>query len=259
ELLENTAPGFWAFLGLAICILVGISLALRILFICALRNGRISRLRRFKRLGHVGSPQSSRQIHSEYQMRLKAHQEKTRHEVESIGLFIVIFLVTVFAFYQVGAWDIKTGSSASKVADKIEANYDLVEVEWGPSIQGRKFMSPDDETLSLDISGDSVTFKDSAGKNVDMAPYKRLTETEVITYIKKSTVLENPVLDTPKGWQKMPSLKDMEGTATDPLLTVKGTMSGQVVTVNIASKDGVLTSTLAENSGRGFEADEVFR
>lgn len=120
-------------------------------------------------------------------------------------------------------------------------------------------MTSDDKTLSLDVSGEKVAFKDAAGKNVDMALYKRLTETEVITYIKKSTVLENPVLDAPGVWQKMPSLKDMEGTATDPLLTVKGTMSGQVVTVNIASEDGVLTGTLAESSGRGFEADEVFR
>lgn len=260
ELLENTAPGFWAYLGLTICILTGIILALRIVFTYYAHKSRMAHLRRFERNGHVGSPQSDWENQAGTRMRLKVHQEKTRHQVGNCVQFMIVFLATVFVFYHVGAWDIKTGSSASKVADKIETRFALTEGWQGPGIQGREFMAPDDETLSLDVSGDSVAFKDSAGKNVDTALYKRLTETEVITYIKNSTVLENPVLDTPKGWwQKMPSLKDMEGTATDPLLTVKGTMSGQVVTVNIASEDGVLTGTLAESSGRGFEADQVFR
>lgn len=259
ELLENTAPGFWAWLGLSLCILLGIILALQIISTCRARKVTLEEaLRRFppSRLDY-------RIDERHVQMVQRSCHEKMRQDVRACASLTLIFLVAVSVFYHVGAWDIKTGgSSASKVVDKIEAKYSLDEVEatQGPRVQGREFTASDgDDTLSLDVSGRNVAFKNATGKPVNMTPYKRLTETEVIAYVEEATVLENAVLENLRFWQKMPSLEELEGTATDPLLVVKGTVNGQVVTVNISSENGKLTGTLAESSGRGFEASEVFR
>lgn len=256
ELLANTAPGFWAWLGLSLCILLGIILALQIIFTCLARKVTLEEaLIRF--------PPNRLDYRIDERHVQRSLREKKRQDVRACASLTLMFLLAVSAFYHVGAWDIKTGgSSASKVVDKIEAKYSLDEVEamQGPRVQGREFTASDgDDTLSLDVSGRNVVFKNATGKPVNMTPYKRLTETEVIAYVEEVTVLENAVLENLRFWQKMPSLEELEGTATDPLLVVKGTVNGQVVTVNIASEDDKLTVTLAESSSLGIEADEVFR
>lgn len=174
------------------------------------------------------------------------------------GAFVIG--VASMIFFNVFAWNLKSGSEGTKIAAQIEERYTLESTAiLSPMVvQGREFTTSGGEVVRLDVTGTQVGFKNSEGDRLNLDQHERLTKEEVLDYVQEHTKISNPVIAGITGEMMMPSLSSLEGHISDTMLTVKGTIDGQVVTINIATEDGELMSALAEESGIGFSPEEVF-